>query len=270
MGTAWYPLAKRVEGVSDGGEYNDKGPGRGVIHTTEGSYGESLTRWVKDYYHIEYKPLTREWRQNIPFDKAARSLRNPRMSPDTETNRNGKVCIQISIHARAANASDWSVETEDDLAAFIAWCYLNWGIEPVLPVPFRGSECSGRNSRCRLSIAEWEAFSGWCGHQHVTENTHWDPGEIDVPSLEEAIHMATLNEVLTVEAAKFWQGSYENMKVARNSVGNVDPARITSLKHLLENDRLVADAYGVNTGDEQSLAREIRDLIKRVDDLEGR
>ena len=82
--------------------------------------------------------------------------------------------------------------------------------------------------------------------------------------------MATLNEVLTVEAAKFWQGSYENMKVARNPAGNPDPARITSLKHLLENDRLVADAYEVNTGDEQALAKAIRDLLKRVDDLEGR
>lgn len=36
----------------------------------------------------------------------------------------------------------------------------------------------------RMSAAEYEAFNGFCGHQHVPENAHWDPGRIDGDRLE--------------------------------------------------------------------------------------
>ena len=28
-----------------------------------------------------------------------------------------------------------------------------------------------------LSFEAWNAFTGWCAHQHVPENTHWDIGK---------------------------------------------------------------------------------------------
>ena len=34
-----------------------------------------------------------------------------------------------------------------------------------------------------MSNSEWMAFSGWCGHQHVPENDHWDPGRINISRL---------------------------------------------------------------------------------------
>ena len=30
---------------------------------------------------------------------------------------------------------------------------------------------------------EWNDFDGWCGHQHVPENEHWDPGKLDIGRL---------------------------------------------------------------------------------------
>lgn len=35
----------------------------------------------------------------------------------------------------------------------------------------------------RMSVDEWKAFSGWCGHQHVPGETHWDPGGIDIDAI---------------------------------------------------------------------------------------
>ena len=31
----------------------------------------------------------------------------------------------------------------------------------------------------RFSFDRWRAFKGWCGHQHVPENTHGDPGALE-------------------------------------------------------------------------------------------
>jgi hypothetical protein len=34
-----------------------------------------------------------------------------------------------------------------------------------------------------MSDDEWNAFNGWCGHQHVPENSHWDPGKLNIDHL---------------------------------------------------------------------------------------
>jgi hypothetical protein len=38
-----------------------------------------------------------------------------------------------------------------------------------------GNKCYGYTSPCRFTTNEWLAWSGWCGHSNVPENTHWDP-----------------------------------------------------------------------------------------------
>jgi hypothetical protein len=32
-----------------------------------------------------------------------------------------------------------------------------------------------------MTFSQWQAFKGWCGHQHVPENDHGDPGSMDFP-----------------------------------------------------------------------------------------
>ena len=55
-----------------------------------------------------------------------------------------------------------------------------------------------------MTDQEWDQFGGVCGHQHVPENTHWDPGAIDwdtlLPVLEEEM---TLIQV-RIELASYW------------------------------------------------------------------
>jgi hypothetical protein len=34
-----------------------------------------------------------------------------------------------------------------------------------------------------MSAAEWDTFTGWCGHQHIPENDHTDPGALPIARL---------------------------------------------------------------------------------------
>src|SRR5690606_7302759 len=76
-------------------------------------------------------------------------------------------------------APQWAL---DDLADFIAWANRTHGIPIQGPGKGRvwkaypASYGAGSN---RLTHAEWRKFTGWCGHQHVPENTHGDPGALD-------------------------------------------------------------------------------------------
>ena len=45
-----------------------------------------------------------------------------------------------------------------------------------LPAPLSAAEIRA----IRMSDAKWRAFTGICGHQHVPDNDHWDPGRLDV------------------------------------------------------------------------------------------
>jgi hypothetical protein len=70
-------------------------------------------------------------------------------------------------------APDWALKAVGD---FILWCRDNHGIRAQstvewIPYP------SGRD--VHLTGAQWGAYYGWLGHQHVPENDHGDPGNID-------------------------------------------------------------------------------------------
>ena len=62
------------------------------------------------------------------------------------------------------------------------WIESQAEIQRVSPV-FLGNEAYGNGSATRMSSNEWEEFNGWCGHQNVPENLHWDPGIIDIERL---------------------------------------------------------------------------------------
>ncbi|RMF59089.1 MAG: hypothetical protein D6746_08790, partial [Bacteroidetes bacterium] len=48
----------------------------------------------------------------------------------------------------------------------------------------------------RFTIDEWNKFSGVCGHQHVPDNDHWDPGKLDAVTILRVARAA--NETLPV------------------------------------------------------------------------
>ncbi len=75
------------------------------------------------------------------------------------------------------DAPDWAY---DEMAEYFAWLHENHGIPLVGPSAgwkaYPGSY--GTRNGVRMSGSAWNAFRGICGHQHVTENVHGDPGNI--------------------------------------------------------------------------------------------
>lgn len=194
MGNPLYPPAvHRITGI-DGGSYLG-GPPRGVWHetiTAPVAFYRSAT-----YYHIQF----REWplgsapqiEQHIPFDVASRGLRNltssqriaADLSPeDVATNRMGSVNINAALVGYQTGREGGypglyplSEAMVDTLAAFMLWCEKEWDIPADVSalIDQAGQQEYGYLSPLRMSNDEWEAFTGWCGHELVTENTHHDP-----------------------------------------------------------------------------------------------
>jgi len=103
-----------------------------------------------------------------------------------ETNRQG--ALQIEVCGRAADAQTWPAETYVNLALTMRWLEHEHGIRAA-PVddfhyypPEGGIRLDGHEP-WRMSFGTWNGFDGWCGHQHVPENNHGDPGKIRVDLL---------------------------------------------------------------------------------------
>jgi hypothetical protein len=69
------------------------------------------------------------------------------------------------------------------ISSWMRWVEVEAGVAPIAPLEFIGWEGAGEAARSRMSSNEWMAFNGWCGHQHVPENDHWDPGRINIGRL---------------------------------------------------------------------------------------
>jgi hypothetical protein len=126
---------------------------------------------------VTINPITGTVWQHVEFDKACYALRHPRGTP--ETNRQG--ALQIEIIDRDGDASEWNKSIH--LADMLQWFVNHFPIRRTPHPVFSTSRCYGANSPCRMLEDEWELFDGICGHQHVPNNTHWDPGPLDVSGL---------------------------------------------------------------------------------------
>jgi hypothetical protein len=97
-----------------------------------------------------------------------------------QTNRQGDFCVNAVVIDYAKNSAFWSDELLRELRTFMLWCENSLGVPmKVSPKSGGGSKCYGYTSPCRMTKSEWLGFSGWCGHQNVPENTHWDPGHVN-------------------------------------------------------------------------------------------
>jgi len=168
----FYPKAEvKLSGI-DGGRMIG-GPARGVLHTTETS------NWAgSESYHVAVKEEDGEirWQQYIPFDRAGRGLRHAAGTIDT--NRMGSACIQVAIVGYAKDSSKLSRRMLNAIADFMIWCNGQFNIRTDFPI-FQGSQAYGTDAPSRFSDSKWKAWNGWCGHQNVPNNTHWDPGIVD-------------------------------------------------------------------------------------------
>lgn len=167
-----------------------------VVHTTEGrtlpDYGggasaPNLTA-VPD---LAAKKL--KWYQHFDIETSSRALVNLRGGVETNTMN---VC-QVELtgtcdptthrkwgtaqHIYWPEAPDWALR---DVAEFLAWMHEQHGVPLSGPTSWPAYPTSYANGgKQRMSGEAWEEFRGVCGHMHVPENVHGDPGAIDFPRL---------------------------------------------------------------------------------------
>lgn len=185
--TPLYPGAIQIpfQG-SSGGSYLAGVPFRGVLHTAESKdYLPSTTGYFghhnPPHFTVVRKSGNTKVYQHYSINVASRALANPTMPvDDVQTNR--MAAIQIEICWYAAQIEALHPDIKDALRALMRWIEGETGIQRVHPT-FYGDEAYGEGSLARMSTQAWTQFNGWCGHQHVPENKHWDPGEIDIDYL---------------------------------------------------------------------------------------
>lgn len=173
----WWPKAKR-DAFKDGGTFTG-GPFRGVLHTTEGSsYAGARSVYAKSSVAPHFTiGLEGAW-QHVPLNRASRAL--PNLAGGVETNRQS--AVQVEVVHRAGEP--WPDELVPRVRELMEWVEAQTGVQPWAP-PFLGSQAYGLKGLARMTTSSWLTFPAWCGHQHVPESSHWDPGPVPIDALLE-------------------------------------------------------------------------------------
>jgi len=194
--------AQRYPGASTAYWYQDDYPGSAmevnvvVLHTTEGrslpGYGgggsaPNLTA-VPDFGAKRLR-----WYQHFDIDRSSRALVN--LSGGVETNTLNVCQVELvgtcdpATHAKWAGAQhiywpeapEWALA---ELAVFLRWMHTEHGVPLAGPSKWPAYPTSYANGGGqRMTGSQWNAFEGVCGHMHVPENQHGDPGALDFPKL---------------------------------------------------------------------------------------
>lgn len=179
----------RVRTMQDAGSFTG-GPPKGVLHTTETNVWPSyrdgtIAPHLTVLADTAAKSLTVQ--QHVSLDRAAKSLRNE--PGGVETNRDSAIQIELvgTCNPGAVGMYFWPKADEWALSQL---AQLMREIESLTGVPRRAvqtwnpyPQSAGLHASQRLSLTQWDSYSGWLGHQHVPENTHGDPGAIDAARL---------------------------------------------------------------------------------------
>lgn len=134
------------------------------------------------------------WYQHFDFDTSSRALVNKAGGVQTNTLNVCQVEIvgtcDPSTHTRWAQAGvahlytpelpEWAIR---DLAAFARWANAEHGVPLSSGLTFKGYPSSYGNNGVRMTGTQWEAFKGHCGHMHVPENDHGDPGAFPMAAI---------------------------------------------------------------------------------------
>lgn len=162
-----------------------------VLHTTEGGnaypayQGGAVAPTLTAVCDMASQTVS--WRQHFPINMSARALVNA--AGGVQTNTAGAVQVELAGTCAPGGpgmywpeAPDWALRA---VADFVKWLQAQWGLP--LNLPARGFNAypniARGNDSQRMSFAEWTDFSGICGHQHVPENNHGDPGLFPIARL---------------------------------------------------------------------------------------
>lgn len=172
---ALYPKANQTVKGSGSGPYTS-GPFKGVLHTTEGPTGSGAIAAFKSHNswpHFLVDYVGTVW-QFIDTSQGARALQN--LPGGVQTNLDS--AIQIEIVGFAAKPKEHPTAQVEALKELMRWIESTMGVKPV--GPGRAFASAYGQNFLRFAPQQWDNFNGWCGHCHVPENDHWDPGAIDI------------------------------------------------------------------------------------------
>lgn len=180
----WHPRARRAVPNVGSGPYSRTDPWKIVLHTVEGK-GDYRHNPASYFGHQSWPHCTIDRvgiHQHYPIDQYAKALANK--AGGVETNR--ARAIQCEIFWTAADIANLPDDIMRHLGDWVNWCCEQTGARRTFAT-FRGNEAYGPNGASRFLGQRWLSFDGICGHQHVPENDHWDPGAIDTARLEVAM-----------------------------------------------------------------------------------
>ena len=174
----WYPNAT-LDILGNAGPYSG-GPYKGVLHTTEAyAYSAARAAYVANHsnphFTTSYETGSCRVFQHAPINVASLSLKN--LAGGVETNRDS--VVQIEISGKAVDADKFPKHYLDGIRDLMRWIESQTGIQRIAP-EFKPYPSSYGTNGVRFSNTKWDGFNGWCGHMHVPENDHGDPGAIDI------------------------------------------------------------------------------------------
>ena len=173
----WLPGYVHVPLGKAGGSYDRTNNPKLVWHTTEGgSLAGAETAFYSYPPHLGVDPDAGMKHQYIDLDRHAYSMGNS----DAEDS----YAIQVEVVGYAAETHTWSDRRLQWLAEHVVV-----PVQQAVGVPDTWTDFYGEgsgfvlaspSSPIRLSMAEWDGFTGHVGHQHVPGDDHWDPGALPI------------------------------------------------------------------------------------------
>ena len=183
VGNWWIGATKLPFEYANGGSFIGR-PFRGVLHTTESKQYHPSTKTyygntgTAPHFTVAVEGSESKVYQHYPISVASRALRR---RGSLQTNRANT--IQIEIAWKAAEAQSMPSKLTNKVAELMRWIESRTGIKRRSPQFYGSGKAYGEKAVSRMSSSQWDDFNGWCGHQHVPHNTHWDPGNIDIDYL---------------------------------------------------------------------------------------
>lgn len=167
----------------------------GLLHSTEtGTWPGYGAGSSAPHLTLRFHPDTRtiSARQHFSTTRPSRALVNKSGGVQTNNQRVFQIELIGSCDLTFANKHGYLYLPElleeewarDALAAVLAAVSESLGIPLTTSVTWANYPGSyGEKAAQRLSGKEWEAYSGWLGHQHAPENDHGDPGDIPIADI---------------------------------------------------------------------------------------
>lgn len=158
-----------------------------LLHTTESTGWPSYPSFAPTLTFNPWKPRGQRWRQHYPINGSATTLAN---AGTHRTNRDNVCQIEIVAYcdpaklSSSAHISNLGTDAYQELGEFLAWIHEEWEVPLTLAPSWKPYPSSyGIDNGVRFTVAQFVSFQGVCGHQHAPQQSHGDPGTLDVDAI---------------------------------------------------------------------------------------